>query len=84
MINKSLFVQIAIYFMIPLVVAFIHSIVGLKIVEDFSSAMGGVNMMKYTILTVISLLIVYIAYMIASYNCSKKIIKSATKDRNTD
>ena len=49
MINRSILVQIAIYFMIPLSLAIVHSIVGLKISSDIVSVFGDGSIMNYII-----------------------------------
>lgn len=35
MINKSIFTQVSIYFGLPLVVALVHSVVAIKVVNGF-------------------------------------------------
>lgn len=72
-INKSLFTQIGIYFMIPLALAIIHSIVGLKFSQG--AIVGNGSMMKYILITLLILIVVYGGYFIATYNNAKKMIK---------
>ena len=74
-INKSLFTQIGIYFMIPLALAMIHSIVGLKFSQGVVSIVGNGSMMKYILITLLILIVVYGGYFIATYNNAKKMIK---------
>ena len=74
-INKSLFTQIGIYFMIPLALAIIHSIVGLKFSQGVVSIVGNGSMMKYILITLLILIVVYGGYFIATYNNAKKMIK---------
>ena len=62
-INKSLLTQIGIYFMMPLSIALVHSIV------------GDGSMMKYILITLLVLVIVYGGYFMATYNGAKKIIR---------
>ena len=75
MINKSLFYQIGIYFMVPLSLAIVHSIVGLKVSGDIVSIFGNANMLKYILYTMIAVVFIYGGYFIATYNGAKKIIK---------
>lgn len=75
MINRSILVQIAIYFMIPLSLAIVHSIVGLKISSDIVSVFGDGSIMNYIIVTMIIMLIIYGGYFIAAYNGAKKMLK---------
>lgn len=74
-INKSLFTQIGIYFMIPLALAMIHAIVGLKFSQGVVSIVGNGSMMKYILITLLILIVVYGGYFIATYNSAKKMIK---------
>ncbi len=50
MINKSLFKQIGIYFLLPISLAIIHSIVGIKVASKVVSMFGDVNIMKNIIM----------------------------------
>lgn len=75
MIKRSLFYQIGIYFMVPLSLAIVHSIVGLKISGDIVSIFGNANMIKYILYTMIAVVFIYGGYFIATYNGAKKIIK---------
>lgn len=74
-INKSLFVQVGIYFIIPLLVALIHSIAGLKFAQGVVSIVGDGNMMKYILITLVVLVVIYGGYFISTYNGAKKMIK---------
>ena len=74
-INKSLFVQVGIYFIIPLLVALIHSIAGLKFAQGVVSIVGDGNMMKYILVTLVVLVVIYGGYFISTYNGAKKMIK---------
>lgn len=75
MIKRSLFYQIGIYFMVPLSLAIVHAIVGLKISGDIVSIFGNANMLKYILYTMIAVILIYGGYFIATYNGAKKIIK---------
>ncbi|MBC5626952.1 ABC transporter permease [Clostridium sp. NSJ-49] len=75
MIKRSLFYQIGIYFMVPLSLAIVHSIVGLKVSGDIVSIFGNANMLKYILYTMIAVVSIYGGYFIATYNGAKKIIK---------
>lgn len=80
MINKSIFIQIAIYFIIPLAVALIHSIVGLKLAQDIVSSFGYDNVVRNIMVTAVILVSVYGGYFIATYiivknNINRKLNK---------
>ncbi|SFA97247.1 FtsX-like permease family protein [Clostridium frigidicarnis] len=76
MINKSILTQVGIYFMMPLSLAIVHSIVGLKIVSNVVSVVGNENIIKYILITSLILLTIYGGYFAATYNGAKKMVKS--------
>ena len=61
--------------MVPLSLAIVHSIVGLKVSGDIVSIFGNANMLKYILYTMIAVVFIYGGYFIATYNGAKKIIK---------
>lgn len=73
-INHSLFIQIAVFFAVPLLVAGLYSILliakGMEIVEEFMNIHIATNVW----LTVILFLIVYGSYFIATYLSCKRMI----------
>ena len=75
MINRSLLVQIAIYFMVPLSLALVHSIVGLKVSSDIVNAFGSGSMMTQIIISIVLLVVVYGGYFLATYLGAKKMVK---------
>lgn len=76
MIRHALFVQIAIYFLMPLGLAVIHSIVGLKVANDFIAFFGHVNIAGNTAVTAVILVLIYGGYFLATYFGSKNMIKA--------
>lgn len=76
MIRHALFVQIAIYFLMPLALAVIHSIVGLKVANDFIAFFGHVNVAENTGVTALILVLIYGGYFLATYFGSKNMIKA--------
>lgn len=75
MINVSVFLQIAMYFMFPLVVAMIHSVVGLSEVNKLITLFGNMNIAKNIFFTAIFIILIYGSYFLATYIGSKNIIK---------
>lgn len=75
MINHSILTQVAIYFMMPLSLAIVHSIVGLKLASDIVAIFGGASMVDHIFIAAIVLVIVYGGYFLATYLGSKKMIK---------
>lgn len=76
MINKSILTQVGIYFMMPMSLAIVHAIVGLKIVSNVVSVVGDENIIKYILITSLILLTIYGGYFAATYNGAKKMVKS--------
>ena len=74
MLRKALFVQIAVYFILPLVVAIIHSFIGLKFAEYALSTMVQEGVFWGACVTSVIMIILYGGYMLATYKGSKKIV----------
>jgi putative ABC transport system permease protein len=74
-INRSLFIQIAIFFMLPLSLALVHSIVGLSEINKIIAIYGEIDLTSNIIITTLFILLVYGGYFIATYLGSKSIIK---------
>ncbi len=74
MINKSLFRQIAIFFILPLVLALIHSIFGIMFAVKILEVFGNDKLLPSIIATSIILVIIYGGYFIITYYSSKNII----------
>ena len=75
MINKSLFRQIAIFFIFPLLVAIIHSIFGIKFCSYIISTFGNEQLLNSIIMTAVFIVVIYGGYFLITYLCSKNIIK---------
>ncbi len=76
MINSALFKQIAIFFMLPLVLAIVHSIFGVQfMMEMFSVIASKDELLPSVIATAVIIGVVYGAYFLATYFGSKSIIK---------
>lgn len=76
MINQALFRQIGIFFMMPLVLAIIHSIFGIQFATTiFEGLTSKSQLLPSIISTVIIMVVVYGLYFIATYVGSKNIIK---------
>lgn len=75
-INKALFRQIGIFFMMPLVLAIIHSIFGIQVANTILSSMAATSgMLPSIIMTALFILVIYGGYFLATYFGSKSIIK---------
>ncbi len=75
MLNKALLIQIGVTFMFPLIIALIHSFVGLKELNNIILAMGHIDLTSNIFLTTLFILIVYGGYFLITYMCSKNILK---------
>lgn len=76
MINKALFRQIAIFFMLPLVFGIIHSIFGIQFVLSMMAGLASAKeLLPSIIATVIIIGVIYGLYFLATYLGSKNIIK---------
>lgn len=76
MINKALFTQIAIFFLLPLLLAIIHSIFGIDFAMSiFDTLASKEKLLPSVIATIIIIGLIYSAYFIATYLGSKNIIK---------
>ena len=78
MINSALFKQTAVFFFFPLVLAVIHSVIGIKFALQLLAvfSVGKYSMLPTIISTVIILLVVYGGYFMATYAGSKRMIQS--------
>lgn len=77
MINKTIFIQTLIYFTLPLVLAFIHSVVGIKVVNEFIVMFGNPNIGTSALITAGIFIVVYLGYFYATYTGYKNIVKNS-------
>lgn len=76
MINKALFRQIGIFFLMPLVFAIIHSIFGIQFVIKLMAVLASKEELLPSAITTVAVIgIIYALYFIATYFGSKNIIK---------
>ena len=67
MINKSIFTQVSIYFGLPLVVALVHSVVAIKVVNGFLTMFNRPDIGASSLVTALIMVIVYGGYFYATY-----------------
>ncbi|UBK75916.1 FtsX-like permease family protein [Clostridium perfringens] len=79
MINKSIFTQVSIYFGLPLVVALVHSVVAIKIVNGFLTMFNRPDIGVSSLVTALIMVIVYGGYFYATYTGYKSTVKNALK-----
>lgn len=76
MINQALFRQIFIFFMMPLALAIIHSIFGIKFILSMLAALASPDeLLPSIIVTAVIIGAIYGVYFLATYFGSKNIIK---------
>ncbi|MDD3340911.1 MAG: FtsX-like permease family protein [Bacilli bacterium] len=75
MINKALFKQIGVFFLVPLTLALIHSIFGIIFANSILSSFGSEQMLESVFLTAVFILLIYGGYFLITYFTSKNIIK---------
>lgn len=78
-INRTIFIQMLIYFTLPMVLAFIHSIVGIKVTSKFIETYNRPNILPAALLTSLLFIIVYGIYFYTTYIGYRNIIKSKSK-----
>lgn len=82
MINSALFKQIGIFFTLPLILAVIHSIFGIKFALIILSSITNTNeLISSIIATAIIIGVIYGIYFLTTYYGSKNIIKEEEQNR---
>lgn len=76
MINNALFWQVLIYFMMPLSLSIVHSVVGISVANRLVKMVGHLDILSSTISTALIILVIYGGYFIATYLSCKNMIKS--------
>ena len=75
MVNKALFRQVGIFFMFPLLIAIVHSVVGLKFCTYILETFGKGGLLPSIIMTAVFLVVIYGGYFMITYFCSRNIIR---------
>ena len=75
MINHSLFVQIGIFFAMPLSLACIHSIFGIQVANKLLALFNQNDMLAPIAITAIFIIMIYGSYFVITYLGSRSIIK---------
>lgn len=77
LINKALFRQFGIFFMLPLLLAIIHSIFGIIFSVKILEVFGNEELLPSIIMTAVFIVIIYGGYFLITYMCSKNIIRAS-------
>ena len=75
LIKKSLFMEILIFFLFPLILAIIHSIFGMRFALIILEMFGRDGLLNSVIITSLIIVFIYGGYFLITYQCSKNIIK---------
>ena len=75
MINRSVFMQVFITFMLPLLLAIIHSIFGITVANQIIQVFGKVDALGGIIAAAAAIVLVYGGYMLATYFGCKSMVK---------
>lgn len=75
MINKTIFKQTLIYFMVPLALAIVHSTIGILVINDLIKLFNNQSIGLSSFITLFSLVVVYSGYFYATYTGYKNIVK---------
>jgi len=75
MINRALFRQIGIFFMLPLILAIIHSVFGIMFAKQILEVFGDEQLLSSIIMAAVFIVAIYGGYFVITYYCSKNIIK---------
>ncbi|MCT4593413.1 MAG: ABC transporter permease [Anaeromicrobium sp.] len=79
MINKSIFLQILIHFMLPFTLGLMHSVVGLQIINRLRKSVGlllGVKLIP-VVIVILGIMVIYGVYFYATYLAYKNIVKNS-------
>lgn len=74
-IRQALFKEILIFFMLPLTLAIIHSIFGMRFALKILEMFGKTGLLKPVVFASITIILIYGGYFLITYISSKRIIK---------
>ena len=74
MLNRALFIQIAIFFVFPLLVGILHSVFGIKFASSIIEIFGSGGLLASIPITASMLILIYGGYFLLTYLSSKRII----------
>lgn len=76
MMRHALFTQIGLYFLLPLSLAIVHSIVGIHVANKQISLLGNMNNTSSSLMTVLIFVVIYGGYFLATYFGSRSILRN--------
>ncbi|MFF2793740.1 FtsX-like permease family protein [Lysinibacillus xylanilyticus] len=78
MIDKTIFIQTLVYFSLPVILALIHSVTGIYVVNDFINSYDNTNIVFSSFMTALIFIVIYAGYFYTTYIGYKNIVKSNT------
>ena len=75
MVSKTIFKQIFIYFMTPLILAIVDSIVAINVASEFINVFGQASIFVSSIMVLMLIIIIYGGYFYSTYVGVKNIVK---------
>lgn len=75
MVRRALFKQIGIFFLMPLSLAFVHSIFGVQFVNRMLIVLNGGSQLGAILFTAVFILLIYGGYFLATYAGSRRIVE---------
>ncbi|KYN79015.1 ABC transporter [Clostridium sporogenes] len=76
MIEKTIFRQTLIYFALPMILALIHSMIGINVVSDYISVFTKIDISFSSLITALIFIVVYAGYFYTTYTGYKNIVES--------
>ena len=76
MINKSIMIEVLVFFLSPLMLAIVHSIIGIKVVQGYIIAFGSYDIVASSLITTLIMVIVYGGYLYSTYIGYENIINN--------
>jgi len=77
MINKTIFIQTLIHFSFPVILALIHSVIGVTVVNKEISTYSQMDIRFSALITALVFIVVYVGYFYITYTGYKNIVKNS-------
>lgn len=77
MIDKTIFLQTLIYFSLPVMLALIHSVIGVTVVNKAISTYSQIDIRFSALITALIFVVVYAGYFYTTYTGYKNIVKNS-------
>ncbi|MDR3051451.1 MAG: FtsX-like permease family protein [Oscillospiraceae bacterium] len=74
-LSQSLFIQIFVYFLLPLILAIAHSFVAIKVMSILVEMMGNINIFAISLIAGGMLVLIYGGYFLVTYLSARKMIR---------